>query len=1155
MLGKLGLSVLLCLGLAAVSVAQDPRGNLTGSVSDASGALVPGVEVLATRIDTGVTARGVTNEAGKFTIRFLLPGAYRLTAAKAGFKTYSQENLAVRIDDTLDITIRLEVGSISETVEVRAGTPLLETTNSSIGQVMDERRMLELPQKGGNPLELQRLVPGVINLTNLRTMKSSSPSGTSGVNVNGTGTNATLFNIDGVSNTTNDGGGGKLRVAFIPPSSALEGFRLEANPYDASVGHVYGPVINMSTKGGTNEVHGALYYWAKNSAFDAMNFFNNKAGLSKLVYQDHRYGVSAGGPVILPHLYNGRNRTFFFYSWEQNRWTAPANTDQFAAVPSVAQRGGDFSALLAAGSQYQIYNPFTTRPATSGRYQRDPYPGNVIPKSQLSAVGANLAAIWPLPNQPGTRDGQNNYYYPDIRREKNDSHLARFDHAFSPSNRLFMRVNRHSFYDPKNALGIPATLNIFNQVKRGAALDDVIVLGSTVILNLRYGVTNGEYTERRATRGTDLAALGFSPALTSLVDKNLATVPRFKAGSYATLSDWSDGDGGNTAVTHSWFADVTKLRGSHSFRFGADVRLLRTFANRFSGAISPDLSFSSTYTRGPLDNASTAPIGQELAAMLVGIPEGNMTSAGSYAAQDKYFGVYFQDDFKVSPRLTLNLGLRYEMDWPVTERFDRLVAGYDFASPSPVEAQAKVNYAKNPIAELPATAFSARGGLTWVNQNGWGRSPYNANRGQFLPRIGLAYQINPKTVLRSGYGIYFDSIGVDRFIPIQIGFSQATPMQASRDSGVTYISTLANPFPAGLQAPLGARGGLATNLGQSIQVFDPKLKAAYSQRWSFGLQRSLPGQFVLDMSYVANRSTNIGATRQINNTPERYLSTQLVRDQKTIDYLTAQSPNPFSGLNPVYSSQISRANLLRPYPQFGDISVSQPVGYSWYHSMQVRGEKRFSQGYTLHVGYTFSKFMQATEFLNPTDATPYRVVSDMDRPHVFTLSGIWELPVGRGRRFGKTLSAPVNMVLGGWQLDGTVVRQAGSPLAFSNIIFNGNLKSISLPKDQRDVDRWFNTNAGFQKDSKLQLANNIRTFPIRLSGARADGQATWNFSLLKNFRISERLDAQFRAEAYNAWNHSSFDIPNRTPTSSAFGVTTNTLSEPRGFQFVLKLAF
>ena len=1152
---KLTLSISIILCLAAICLAQDPRGNLAGTVLDSSGAVVPGVEVKAVKLDTGVTTRGATNDAGKFNIRFLIPGTYRLIADKSGFKTYSQDDLSIRINDTLDITLRLEVGNVAETVEVRSGTPLLETASGTIGQVIDERRMLELPQKGGNPLELQRLVPGVVNLTNIRTMKSSSPSGTSQSSVNGTGTNQTLYNIDGVSNSANDGGGGKLRVAFIPPSAAIVGFKMESNPYDASVGHVFGPVINISTKGGANEPHGSVYYWAKNSAFDAMNFFSNKAALGKLVYQDHRYGASIGGPVVLPHLYNGRNRTFFFYSWEQNRWSSPANQNQFATVPSAAERVGDFSELLRVGNQYQIYNPYSTRPATSGRYQRDPLPGNIIPKSLLSTVGLNLGTIWPQPNQIGTADGQNNYFYPDVRKDFNNSHMARVDHSFSANNRMFVRVHKYVFEDPKDALGVPATKEIFNHYKQGVALDDVLVLSPNLVLNLRYGITNAEYMERRVTQGTDLAALGFAPSLVNLVDPRQSTVPRVKVGSYATLSDWSDGDGGNTALTHSWFADLTRLKGSHTLRFGVDVRLLRTFGNRYSGSLAPDLSFSSTYTRGPLDNSTTAPIGQELAAMLLGVPEGNMTSAASYAAQDKYIGFYFQDDLKLTPRLTLNLGLRYEKNWPVTERFDRLVANYDFASASPVEAQAKVNYAKSPIPELPASVFSARGGLTWVNQNGIGRSPYTGNNGQLLPRIGLAFRINTATVLRAGYGIYFDTLGVDKFIPIQTGFSQATPIQPSRDSGVTYIASLSNPFPAGLLAPLGPGGGLATNLGQAIQVFDPNLQPAYSQRWSFGLQRFLPGQFVLDVSYVGTRNTRLGATRQINATPAQYLSTLPVRDQKTIDYLTATFPNPFYGTNSVYSSNMSRANLLRPYPQFGDISLSQPIGYAWYHSLQVRAEKRFSQGYTLQVGYTFSKYMQATEFLNAVDASPYRVVSDMDRPHVFTLSGMWELPVGRGRRFWNTLPSAANVLLGGWQLDATGIRQAGAPLAFGNIIFNGNIKDIALPKDQRSADRWFNTSAGFEKNSKLALANNIRGFPLRLSGVRADGQATWNFSLLKNFKIHERLNAQFRAEAYNAWNHSSFDVPDRTPTSSAFGSITSTLSEPRGFQFGLKLAF
>jgi hypothetical protein len=252
---------------------------------------------------------------------------------------------------------------------------------------------------------------------------------------------------------------------------------------------------------------------------------------------------------------------------------------------------------------------------------------------------------------------------------------------------------------------------------------------------------------------------------------------------------------------------------------------------------------------------------------------------------------------------------------------------------------------------------------------------------------------------------------------------------------------------------------------------------------------------------------------------------------------------------------MSRANLLRPYPQFGDISVTQPVGYAWYHSLQVRGEKRLSRGYTLQLGYTYSKFMQATAFLNPTDPTPYEVISDMDRPHVFTLSGLWEIPVGRGRRFGANLAKPVNFVLGGWQVDAGVIRQAGAPLGFGNAIFTGNLKNIPLPKDQRSVEQWFNTNAGFEKNSKLVLANNIQTFPIRFSGVRTDGQAIWNFSLIKNFRIREHANAQFRAEAFNAMNHPNFDVPNTTPTSSAFGTITNTLSEPRGIQLALKITF
>ncbi len=1139
---------------AASMMAQDSRGTIGGRVTDAQGAYVVGAHISAVNQATGVAASAVTNESGTFRLPFLAAGTYRLTSEMTGFRNYVQSGVELRLSDVLDLQIRMDVGSVSETIEVKGGTPQLDTASSSIGQLVDSKRLDDLPQRGGNPLELERLAPGVANMTSLRVMKTSSPDATSNITVNGTGNTSTQFNLDGVSNTTNDRGRGYARVAFIPPSGAVSEFKMQSNPYDAAAGHVFGPVINISSKGGSNEFHGSAYYWAKNSAFDASNFFDNKAGLSKVVYQDHRYGVTMGGPVLLPRLYNGRNKTFFFYSWEENRFGQPSTSNQTSTVPTAAEHTGDFSALLKLGASYQIYNPFTTRPAaTAGRFQRDPIPGNIIPKSQLNQVGLNLINIYPLPNQTGLVDGRNNYYFPDVRIQRYDSHMARVDHAFNENHRMFIRVNHYAYEIPKDQLGIPATKELFNQRNQGLTLDDVLVLSPTLVLNLRYGVINTNFPEMRSTQGTDLAKLGFAPALVGLIDPKLATVPRTTISGFTALSTWADGDGANTALTHNWVADMTKLKNAHSIRFGADFRILRAFANRFPQRISPDFTFANTYTKGPLDNSAAASLGQELAAMLLGIPGGNMTASTSFAGNDTYFGLYVQDDYKVSQKLTVNLGLRYELEYPLTDRYNRLVSGFDFGASSPVEAAAKIAYAKNPIPELPAAQFAAKGGLMFVSPDQ--RSPYNRNNGHFLPRIGLAYQLRPQTVIRAGYGIYFDSLGVDRFIPAQSGFAQQTPIQASLDNGQTYVATLANPLPNGLLTARGAAGGLSTNLGQALTYVDPNQRQPYSQRWSFGVQHFLPGGFLLDASYVGNRSTHLTVTRNINSTPGKYLSTSPVRDQKTIDFLTQSFPNPFNGLNTVYGTSISRADLLRPYPQFGDINFTDSTGYSWYHSLQVRTEKRFAKGYTLQAGYTFSKYMQATEFLNASDASPYRSISDLDRPHIFTASGVYELPFGSGRKFGSNMAKPLNVVVGGWQLNSTVVRQAGAPLGFGNSIFNGDINNIALAKGQRSVDRWFNTDAGFEKRSASQLANNLRTAPLRYSGVRGDGQSTWNFSLAKDFTLYERLKAQFRAETYNTMNHPSFTDPNTSVTNSSFGVVTAANSEPRNWQLALKIRF
>ena len=359
MLRCLVLLMIALLGLSAPVAAQDARGSIGGRVTDAQDSLIQGARVTATNQQTGVSASAVTNESGAFRLPFLLSGLYRITVEMAGFRSYVRSEVELRVSDTLDLPIRLDVGNVADTIEVKGGTPLLDTAGASVGQVMDAKRLEDLPQRGGNPLELVRLAPGTANLTSLRVMKLSSPAATSQNTVNGTGTFATQFNLDGVNNSSNDQGRGYARVNFIPPSAAVTEFKMQSNPYDATVGHVFGPVVNVSTKGGTNDFHGGLYYWAKNSAFDAVNFFDNKAGNGKVQYGDHRYGATVGGPVVIPRLYDGHNKTFFHYSWEGSTFGQPATTNQVSTVPTAAERAGDFSALLKLGGNYQIYNPFT----------------------------------------------------------------------------------------------------------------------------------------------------------------------------------------------------------------------------------------------------------------------------------------------------------------------------------------------------------------------------------------------------------------------------------------------------------------------------------------------------------------------------------------------------------------------------------------------------------------------------------------------------------------------------------------------------------------------------------------------------------------------------------------------------------------------------
>ncbi|MBI1898251.1 MAG: TonB-dependent receptor [Acidobacteria bacterium] len=1149
--------ILPCLAVSlfiSAALAQDPRGGIAGAVVDASNAVVPGVKIRATHMETGVSATGVSNQAGAYTLPYLMPGFYSLTAEQTGFKTFVRDRVEVRVGETVELPIRMEVGEVAERVHVTAETPVLETTSSSLGQVIDQRRISELPQRGANPLELALLTPGVVNATNLRLRKAMAPEATSQVAADGAGQYNNEFQIDGITNMSADRGRGYARVAFSPPASAVREFKMQTTAYDAAIGHTPGAVLNVSTASGANDFHGEAHYWLRHSALDAPNFFNNKNRTTPGVYQDNRYGGSVGGPVVIPGLYNGKNRTFWFYVYDGNKFGVPV---QFTGtVPSAEQRIGDFSALLRRGSNYQIYDPATTRPAPGGRFSRELFPNNVIPRSRLDPVGVNLTNLYPLPTFSGTADGRNNFFFSYKALQDYYVHLLRLDHAFSENHRAFLRLH-YDFWKEKKNNDFGNWINGIrqNRPNRGVAVDDVIVLNPNTVLNLRYGFTSTKWWQFRVTRGYPLGSLGFSPQLLSLLNPEEAPIPRITPSGYTVISRWENpGDGVNSSLTHSATANVTRLQGRHNLRFGTELRVYRSFNNRRPVGVAPDFEFGTTYTRGPLDNSPSAPIGQGLASMLLGIPDGEMEITASSALQDRYWGIYIHDDLKLTSKLSLNLGLRYELELPFTERYDRLVSGFDASTSNPIEAAARANYARAPIPELPVEAFRVRGGLTWVGQNG-GRSPYAGEKNNILPRFGFAYQLGPSTVLRGGYGLFFDTIGINKTLPIQTGYTQSTPIQASLDSGQTYIANIANPFPHGLIQPQGPAGGLRTNLGQGLEFYLRDMKHSYSQRWSFGVQHTLPAQFLVETSYVGNRGTRIGVDRNINATPAQYQSTQPTRDQPVIDFLSQRFSNPFRGLDPIYGSQIPRSSLLRPYPQFGNIIVEEPIGYSWYHSLQVRSEKRFSHGYTFQLAYTWSKLMEATSFLNATDPLPYESIGALDRPHRLAASGIWEVPIGRGRRFGSAMPAALHKVIGDWQIGAVVTRQSGAPLGFGNAIFTGDIKDIALPTDQRTADRWFNTNAGFNRNSSQQLGSNLRAFPLRFSGVRSDGQSSWDFSIVKNIPVTETVRAQFRADAYNAWNQTNFNNPNTTPTNSSFGRITSTAGDARNWQLSLKLMF
>ncbi len=1143
---------------------QESRGTVLGRVTDSSGLVVPDATVQISNIATGVTVKGSANGEGNFFFSFLIPGTYQIIAEKTGFKRFQRDGIEVHVNDRLEVNIPLQLGVVSDTVTVTEEAPLLDTTSASVGRVVDSKEVRELPMNHGDPDNLIRLSGGVA-FTDSPSKDQPWQMLNTAYAMAGQKSSTNEFTLDGASNTLHDVARGSVAEAWTPTGDSVAEFKVQTATFDASTGQTQGAVVNVSLKSGTNQFHGTAY-WAKQMPnFNANLFFANIAGQKIGNFHYNRVGGTLNGPVIIPKLYNGKNRTFFMVAYEYIKSTTIAGT--IATVPTAANRTGDFSALLKLGANYQIYDPFTRVPAANGRFSNSPLPGNIIPANQISPIAKNILSYYPLPDPTGgTSDFGNNLnrsQWPS--RIPYDTQLYKFDQVVSDRNRFMFRLNKN--YHESNDTDYfgftnPALGAFFWTEAAGFAADDVHSFSSTLVMDIRISDTRFVRAQKPEVAGQNfmLSSLGFPTSIENQIQPGFHEFPAITMTGYTSL-------GSRTPLfkqtqTQSLTVSFDKIKGAHDFKFGGEYR--RYPDNQWSGSSSTGLllGFTEAYNQGPLDSSAASPRGQALAALLYGLPSsGTLTipAASNFADVSSVIAGYLQDNWKVTRKLTLNLGLRYELESPMTERYNRAVYGFDPTATQPFSAQVKANYALNPTPEISASAFSVNGGLTFAGVNGNSRALYARDTNNVMPRFGFAYSANPKTVVRGGYGIYFGSLGTRMQDAIQTGFIQNTTVIPTLDGGQTFSATLGSLFPNGFLPAVGSAAGALTNMGNALTFNPYHPVAARLQKFQVDIERELPGQVLLDIGYMGARDNDLEIVRSLSALPDQYLSTTGVRDQATINYLTANLPNPFT--TPEFNgtgragSVISRAALLSPFPQFTSVSAYDYDGKASYNAMNVRIEKRFSHGFMAQANYTFSKFIESTSYLNPGDPLPTRAISNQDFPHHVSISGILELPFGKGRKFLSSSHSVAGVVLGGWQLAPVYTYQSGAAIGFGNSLLTCPISQVPISGKNNDkVYQWFNTSC-FNRVSSQQLANNLITLSPRFGGIRADAYNYFDASIMKSTRIHERLAVEFRVEVLNLLNQVTFAAPNTSPTSTSFGQVTAQSNVPRRMQFTLRLQF
>jgi hypothetical protein len=1160
--------IVFALALGCLS-AQTPTGTLQGTITDASGALVPGAKVVITNIATNERKQLTTDDEGRYLQPFLLAGDYSVTVEKAGFQALRQEGIHLDVGQNRSVDLGLTVGAVSQEIRVESTPPQVDVNTSSVGQVIENKRIMDLPLNGRGVFNLANLTPGV------------NPTGGGATPGIAGGRNAmSEIQIDGMTDIAPENNVGINNRIYDPQVDAVAEFSVQVNSLAAEYGRFAGGVINVSTKSGTNQLHGTAYDYLRNAKLNANGYNNNRNNRPRTGSVTNQWGYTVGGPIYLPGVYEGRNKSFFFNDFEGTNARNQASAT--ATVPLAEWKAGNFSNLMtSAGVPIIIYDPLTGRvdPANPARFIRDPFAGNTIDPTRIDPVARAMAAYWPSPNNTPTNVFTQQNNFASSGGSKSDSYRldTRWDENWTEKWRMFARVsvawNQSLPFNGFGTLGTSSGDGPNSSTTRNVSLDHTYTINSSTIANVRYGFSRTSFQRVPFSDGIDLTQLGFPASYAATAARNGLEFPNIGISGNLSLNGLGQATFTRLfqhPMVHSLTGSMTKLTSAHSIKFGGEFRkLMINFAQY--GQPSGTYSFNAAWTQQEI-NTTSSTAGAGLASYLLGLPSGgSMSHDPSAASSSDYWAAYIQDDWKITRKLTLNLGLRYDVDIPRTERFNQY-SFFDINAVSPLQGV------------IPASAClncgNLKGGMNFVSPSNRHQTPTDWN--DFGPRIGFAYNLAPKTVLRGAYGISYapsalQAAGTSGTAGME-GFNSSTGVNSSFDSNRTVFAFLRNPFPTGFNLPTGTSLGARTNLGLGVgDSFFNAYHTPYVQQWNANVQRSLPGNMVAEVGYLGNRGIDLvdGETGwQYNQLPASYLSLGTALQDKVA--------NPFFGMIPYTTGALAQPTvnfnqLLRPYPQYTSLqSFRKPTANSIYHGMTVRVDKRFSSGMSLLFAYTASKAIDnassAVNFLGGIAGTHLdfynqsleRSLSSFDVSQRAVFSYVYELPFGKGKPVLNHLPRGLNMLATGWQVNGITTFQKGLPLIIGGVTNNTNIFTSSQRANNNGTSafidhsgqthdqmmvKWFDP-AVFSQPAAFTLGNLGRTLP----DVRAPGINSTDLSAFKNsyFGTEHRYNLQYRVEAFSAFNHLNLSAPATAINSGTIGTITGG-SGTRNVQMALKL--